>query len=67
MSSGKKKKIKNPYELVNIVEKILDFNNQNQEGQGIRILTPDQILSRYQLLELNYKQQETIQKNLKMR
>ena len=62
-----KKKIKNPYELVNIVEKILDFNNQNQEGQGIRILTPDQILSRYQLLELNYKQQETIQKNLKMR
>ena len=66
MSSGKKK-IKNPYELVNIVEKILDFNNQNQEGQGIRILTPDQILSRYQLLELNYKQQETIQKNLKMR
>ena len=67
MSSGKKKNIKNPYELVNIVEKILDFNNQNQEGQGIRILTPDQILSRYQLLELNYKQQETIQKNLKMR
>ena len=52
---------------MNIVEKILDFNNQNQEGQGIRILTPDQILSRYQLLELNYKQQETIQKNLKMR
>ena len=45
MSSGKKK-IKNPYELVNIVEKILDFNNQNQEGRGIRILTPDQILSR---------------------
>ena len=67
MSSGKKKKIKNPYELVNIVEKILHFNNQNQEGQGIRILLPDQILSRYQLLELNYKQQETIQKNLKMR
>ena len=25
---------------------ILDFNEQNQEGQGLKILTPQQILSR---------------------
>ena len=31
--------------IVNIVEKILDFNNQNQEGNGLKIQTPDQILS----------------------
>ena len=40
------KEIENPDELVNFVEKILDFNNQNLEGQGIKILTPDQMLSR---------------------
>ena len=31
--------------IINIVEKILDFNNQNQEGNGLKIQTPDQILS----------------------
>ena len=25
---------------------ILDFNNQNHEGQGLKILTSDQILNR---------------------
>ena len=28
------------------VKKILDFNNQKQIGQGLKILTPDQMLSR---------------------
>ena len=31
---------------MDITEKILDFNNQNQEGPGLKILTPDQMLSR---------------------
>ena len=32
---------------VNIVEKILKFNKQNQQkGQGIKILTPNQMLNR---------------------
>ena len=39
-------KIEKPYEIVDIVEKILEFNKQNQEGQGLKILTPNQILSR---------------------
>ena len=30
---------------MDIVEKILKFNKQNQQGQGLKILTPDQILS----------------------
>ena len=38
--------IEKTYEIVDIAEKILDFNNQNQEGQGLKILTPDQMLSR---------------------
>ena len=39
-------KIEKPYEIVDIVEKILQFNKQNQEGQGLKILTPNQMLSR---------------------
>ena len=38
--------IEKPDEIVNIVEKILKFNEQNQQGQGLKILTPNQMLSR---------------------
>ena len=33
-------------EIVNSVERVLDFNYQNQEGQRLEILTLDQMLSR---------------------
>ena len=40
-----------PELIVKVVEKILKFNKQNQEkGQGIKILTPSQMLNRLQLL-----------------
>ena len=35
-----------PSEIVNHVKKILEFNKQNQEGKGLKELTPNQILSR---------------------
>ena len=35
-----------PESIVNIVEKILKFNKQNQQGEGIKILTPNQMLNR---------------------
>ena len=45
-----KDEVKNekPYEIVDIVEKILEFNEQNQEQKtkGLKILTPNQMLSR---------------------
>ena len=44
--SEKEKEIEKPYEIVDIVEKIFQFNKQNQEGQGLKILTPNQMLSR---------------------
>ena len=44
--SEEEKETKNPNEIVDIVEKILNFNTQNQEGQGLKILTPNQMLSR---------------------
>ena len=44
-TSEKKKKIKKPNEIVNIVEDILEFNRQ-QQGQGLKISTPNQMLRR---------------------
>ena len=39
--------IENQYEILDTAIKILDFNSQNQEGQGLKILTPaEQILIR---------------------
>ena len=38
--------IEEPDKIVDIVEKILEFNRKNQEGQGLKILTPDQMISR---------------------
>ena len=35
-----------PDKIVKLVEEILKFNKQNQEGKGIKILTPNQMLSR---------------------
>ena len=39
-------KIKDLESIVEFVEKILEFNEQNQQGKGFKILTPDQVLSR---------------------
>ena len=33
-------------EIVHIVAKIVEFNRQNQSGEGLKILIPDQIFSR---------------------
>ena len=38
--------IERPDEIVRVVEMILDFNKHNQQGQGLKILTPNQMLSR---------------------
>ena len=44
--SEEEKKIEDPKSIVEIVEDILKFNKQYQQGQGIKILTPNQMLSR---------------------
>ena len=43
--SEQEKKPENPNETVDTVESILDFNRQEQ-GQGLKTLTPNQMLSR---------------------
>ena len=32
--------------ILKVVEEILEFNKQNQSGKGLKILTPNQMLSR---------------------
>ena len=44
--SEEERKIEEPDKIVKIVDEILRFTKQKQEGQGIKILTPNQILSR---------------------
>ena len=39
-------RIKQPDRVVRIVEKILNFKNQDKKGQGLKILTQDQMFSR---------------------
>ena len=39
------KETEKPNEIMNVAENGLEFNTQNQERQGLKILTPDQMLS----------------------
>ena len=40
------KRIEQPDRVADIFEEILDFNRQNQEGKGLKLLTLEQMLSR---------------------
>ena len=44
--SEEEKEIEKPNEIVNIAESIVEFNKQNQAGVELKILTPNQMLSR---------------------
>ena len=40
------RKIEKPYNIVKVVKKILKINKHNQEGKSLKILIPNQMLSR---------------------
>ena len=44
--SEEERNAEKPDNIVKIVEKILNFNKQQQSGEGIKMLTPNQMLSR---------------------
>ena len=44
--SKEEREIEKPNEIVEIAQKILKFNEQQQEGKRLKILTPNQMLSR---------------------
>ena len=43
--SKEEKELQNIDKLIDIVEEILEFNEKNQHGRGLKILTPNQMLS----------------------
>ena len=49
------KEIEDPELIVEIVEKIVKFNKQNEQGEGTKILTPNQMLSRLIIIQKNLK------------
>ena len=51
----KEKETEKPNEIIDVVENILEFNKQNQEGHGQKILTPDQMLSRLPITSAQLK------------
>ena len=56
-------KIEKPQEIVHTAEKILEFNEQNQRGQGLKILTTDQMLSRLPITLAQLKVKKKIRKS----
>ena len=54
------------HKIIDIVEKILQFNQQKQQGSGLKVLTASQMLNRLPITLAQIKQ-EIIQKNLKMK
>ena len=41
----RRSKIEEDEKIIDIIERILDLNNENQLGERLKILTPDQMLS----------------------
>ena len=46
MPKDNKLKTKENEKIIDVVERIVELNNENQLGEGLKILTPDQMLSR---------------------
>ena len=44
--SEDEKEIEKPDKILKIVEKVVEFNKQNQLGGGLKMLTPNEMLSR---------------------
>ena len=59
-----KKRIERPDQIVDIVEKIPKFNNQG--GEGLKKITPDQMLSRLPITSAQLKAGNNSE-NLKMK
>ena len=56
------KNIEKPNEILKIVKDILNFNKQNQEGKGLKILTPNQMLSRLPITLAQLKAGDNLEK-----
>ena len=64
MPKGNAFKIQENEKIIDIVERSLEFNQLNQSGQGLKILTPNQMLNilPISLAQLNAGNQKNLQK-----
>ena len=53
--SEEEKEIEKPNEIMDNVENVLEFNDQTQRLQGLKVLAPDQILSRLPIILAQFK------------
>ena len=58
-------KIEESEKIIDIVERILELNNENQLGEGLKILTPDQMPNRLQITLAQLKTGNNSQKTYK--
>ena len=58
----KEKETEKPNEIIDVVEEILEFNKQKQEGKGLKILTSDQMFSRLLITLAQLKAGNNLQK-----
>ena len=58
----KEKETEKPNEIIDVVEEILEFNKQKQEGKGLKILTSDQMFSRLPITLAQLKAGNNLQK-----
>ena len=60
--SDDEKRIEQPDKTVNIVQKVLEFNKQNQVEKGLKILTPDQLLKRLPIILAQLKAEKKLRR-----
>ena len=59
--SQQEKEIENRNEIIDLLETILEFNRQ-QQGRGVKILTPNQMLSRLPISLAQFKARKNSEK-----
>ena len=62
MNKDDMNKIEEMNKIVDIAELIIYFNNDDQQGQGLKILTPNQMLSRLPLTLAQLKSEDNTEK-----
>ena len=62
MPKDKTFKIEDNEKIIDIVERILEHNNENQLGEGLKIITPSQMLSRLPISLAQLKAQKNFEK-----
>ena len=62
MPEERRFKIEENEKIIDIVERLLELNNENQVGEGLKILTPDQMHSRLPITLAQLKAENNSQK-----